>query len=117
MKKTNETDTLNETISLLEYRQAYELRILKEQFEVTYDSLKPLNLIKSAFSEMTTSSELKGNLINNVIGISTGYLTKKVLVGSTHNPFKKILGTVLQFAITNLVTKHKDHSKLTEIKE
>ncbi|MBG6111594.1 hypothetical protein H4V97_000631 [Flavobacterium sp. CG_23.5] len=117
MKKTNETDTLNETISLLEYRQAYELRILKEQFELTYDSLKPLNLIKSAFSEMTTSSELKGNLINNVIGISTGYLTKKLLVGSTHNPFKRILGTAIQFAITNLVTKNKEHSKLREIEE
>ena len=117
MKKTNETDTLNETISLLEYRQAYELGILKEQFEVTYDSLKPINLIKSAFHEMTTSSELKGNLLNNIIGISTGYLTKKVLVGSTHNPFKRILGTVLQFAITNLVTKNKDHSKLAEIEE
>ena len=115
MKKSNETDDLNETIALLEYRQKQELRILKEQFEVTYDSLKPLNIIKKAFNDMTTSSELKGNLINNVIGMSTGYLTKKLLLGSSHNPFKRILGNVLQFVITNVVTKHTDAGKPAEL--
>ncbi|SHN01068.1 hypothetical protein [Flavobacterium xinjiangense] len=117
MKKSNETDDLNETIALLEYRQKQELRILKEQFEVTYDSLKPLNIIKKAFNDMTTSSELKGNLINNVIGMSTGYLTKKLLLGSSHNPFKRILGNVLQFVITNVVTKHTDAGKPAELLE
>jgi hypothetical protein len=117
MKKSNETDALNETIALLEYRQKQELRILKEQFEVTYDSLKPLNIIKNAFNDMTTSSELKGNLINNVIGMSTGYLTKKLLLGSSHNPFKRILGNVLQFVITNVVTKHTDAGKPAELLE
>ncbi len=117
MKKMNETDALNETIILLEYRQKQELRILKEQFELTYDSLKPLNIIKKAFSEMTTSSDLKGNIINNVIGMSTGYLTKKIVLGSSHNPFKRILGTLLQFVITNVVTKHTDTLKSKELLE
>ena len=45
MKKMNETETLKETIALLEYRQRQELRILKEQFEETYDSLKPLKFL------------------------------------------------------------------------
>lgn len=117
MKKSNETDDLNETIALLEYRQKQELRILKEQFEVTYDSLKPLNIIKKAFNDMTTSSELKGNLINNVIGMATGYITKKVIVRSSHNPFKRLLGNVLQFVITNVVTKHTDTGKSLELLE
>jgi hypothetical protein len=115
MKKSNETDALNETIALLEYRQEQELRMLKEQFELTYDSLKPLNIIKKAFGEMTTSTELKGNIINNVIGMSTGYLTKKLILGSSHNPFKRILGNVLQFVITNVVTKHTDNLKPKEL--
>jgi hypothetical protein len=112
MKKINQTDTLNETIALLENKQTLELRSLKQQFELTYESLKPLNIIKNVFSEMTTSSDIKGNLISNVIGMSTGYLTKKVLLGSTHNPIKRILGTLLQFVITNVVTKHSDNIKL-----
>lgn len=111
MKKINETDLLDEAIIYLENRQALELYALKEQFELTYESLKPLNLIKSAFTEMTTSPNIKGNLINNAIGMATGYFTKKVLVGSTHNPIKKILGTLLQFVITTITTKHSDTLK------
>lgn len=117
MKKMNETDTLKETIALLEYRQSQELRILKEQFEETYDSLKPLNIIKRVFSDMATSPDLKGNLLSNVIGMATGYFTKKVIVRSSHNPFKRILGNVLQFAITNLVSKRTDPLKSNELLE
>jgi len=108
MKQINETDTLNETIVLLKYKQAQELIILQEQFQLTYDSLKPINLIKNAFSEMTHSPDIKGNLINNVIGLSTGYLSKRILLGSTHNPIKRILGSVLQYVVANVVTKKSD---------
>ncbi|MFE3847772.1 hypothetical protein ACFX5D_07320 [Flavobacterium sp. LB3P45] len=117
MKKSNETDALNETIALLEYRQKQELRILKEQFEVTYASLKPLNIIKRVYSEMTTSPDLKGNLISIVIGMATGYITKKVVVSSSHNPLKRLLGNVLQFVITNVATKYSDTRKSRELLE
>jgi len=108
MKELNETDTLNETIALLEYKQDRELMILKEQFQLTYESLKPVNLIKNAFSEITHSPDIKGNIINNVIGLSTGYLSKRILLGSSHNPIKRILGSVLQFVVANVVTKKSD---------
>jgi hypothetical protein len=111
MKKANATDTLNQTIALLENRQKQELKILKEQFEITYESLKPINIIKKTFTEMTTSSDLKGNIINNVIGMTTGYFTKKLLLGSSHSPIRRILGTVLQFVITNITTKHTESLK------
>ncbi|MFV5687930.1 hypothetical protein ACM55M_04830 [Flavobacterium sp. ZT3R25] len=111
MEKINQTNLLNETIIQLENRQTLEFYALKEQFKITYESVKPLNLIKSAFTEMTTSPNLKGNVVNNIVGMAAGYLTKKVLVGSTHNPFKKILGTLLQFVVTNVATKHSDTLK------
>ena len=106
MKHRTETDSLNEQILLLEAKQSIELKALKDQFHVTYESLKPLNLIKSAFNEATTSPDIKNNLLNNAIGMTTGYLSKKVLVGSTHNPLKNVFGTLLQFAIGNVVSKH-----------
>lgn len=107
----NETDTLQEMILLLKKKQAIELMQLKDQYHYTYESLKPLNVIKNIFNEMTTSAELRGNLVNNIIGISTGYLIKKVTIGVTNNPIKKILGTLLQFVITNVVTKHSTSPK------
>lgn len=108
MEQYNETDILNTRIALLEIRQAEELKILKEQFQLTYESIKPINLIKHAFSEMTNSAEIKGNILSNVIGLSTGYLSRKVLLGSTHNPIKRILGSILQYAVANIVTKSSD---------
>ena len=108
MKNSNETETLRAAIVLLKEKKALELIQLKDQYHFTYESLQPVNIIKRAFGQMATSSEFKGNILSSVIGIASGYLTKKVLLGSTHNPVKRILGSILQFAITNVVTKQSE---------
>lgn len=46
MKKPNETATLKEAIALLKLKQAEDLLQLKDQYYYTYESLKPVNLIK-----------------------------------------------------------------------
>lgn len=115
MKKQNETEILKEAIALMKLKQAEDLVQLKDQYYYTYESLKPINILKKAFGQLTTTSEFKGNILNNVIGITTGYLTKKVLLGSTHNPLKRILGTVLQFAITNIATKFSEKQKANDL--
>ena len=105
MNKINHTETLQEAILVLKLQQSGQLDQLKEQYQYTYESLKPINIIKRTFTQLTSTAEFKGNVVSNLIGIGTGYLTKKVLVGSTNNIFKKVFGTVLQLAITNIVTK------------
>ncbi len=105
MEKRNATQNLSQTILLLEQKKTEELQSLQQQYLVVYESVKPLNLVKSALNKMTTSPDLKHNILNTVIGLSTGYISKKLLLGSTHNPIKRILGTVLQFAVTNLVAR------------
>ena len=115
MKKQNETEALKEAIAILKLKQAEDLVQLKDQYYYTYESLKPINILKKTFGQLSTSSEFKGNILNNVIGITTGYLTKKVLLGSTHNPIKRILGTVLQFVVTNIATKHAEKPKANDL--
>ena len=105
MNKINHTETLQEAILVLKLQQSGQLDQLKEQYRYTYESLKPINIIKRTFTQLTSTAEFKGNVVSNLIGIGTGYLTKKVLVGSTNNIFKKVFGTMLQLAITNIVTK------------
>ncbi|HET8860061.1 hypothetical protein [Marivirga sp.] len=109
----NETDELNHAIRELEEKRARELKALTTQFHSTFDSLKPINLIKSTVKEVTASSEIRKNLLGNAIGIGTGIITKKLLVGTSLNPTKNILGTVLQFATANFVTKHATGAKTT----
>lgn len=104
----NKKDLLAEAIRLLENRQEMELKLLKEQFHYTYESLKPINLIKSTFEEVQNSPEMRKNLLNTVVGMATGYLSNKVLSTAAQPPLKKILGTILQFAVAKVVSSNSD---------
>lgn len=106
VKTISETEALDKLIIATEQQRAYELALLKEQYHVVYESLKPINLIKKGFHDMTASSDIKNFILNNAIGLGTGILSKKLLVGSTHNPVKRVLGTVIEFAVANLVSKY-----------
>lgn len=111
MKNKNETELLITAISLLKVKQTMELQVLREQFHIIYDSLKPINLLKSALTEVTNAPDAKNNIVNSIIGLTTGYLSKKLLFGGSHNPVKKIVGSLLQFGIANMVAKHADAIK------
>jgi hypothetical protein len=111
MKTINSTRELAEAISLLETRQAEQGILLREQFHLTYDSLKPLNLIKSTLREAAISGELKDNIMNTSVGLAAGYISKKVFEGVSNNPLKKLLGSALMFVITNIVTRNPETIK------
>jgi hypothetical protein len=111
MEKSIELMALTESINRLQVKRSYELALLKDQFHLTYESLKPLNLIKHTFKEVSSSTEIKEGMLNNVIGLTTGYFTKAILIGSSANPVKKILGTLLQFAVAAFVARNSDSIK------
>ena len=106
MTKLKAVDSLKESIRLLEIRQMEERNILNEQFKITLESLKPVNLIKSSIKDITSSVELKNNLFGTVISVISGYLTKKMMVGPKSNAFMRIFGSMLQFGITSVIAKN-----------
>ena len=106
MEKINSTAQLKAAIFDLETRQNNEGKILKEQYIVAYESIKPVNLIKSTFKEVAASPDLKDELLNTSIGLAAGYLSKMLFQGASHSPLRKLFGTVLMFGITNAVAKH-----------
>jgi hypothetical protein len=104
----NYLETLDETIRKLEMQRDNERMLLKEQFQIAYESIKPANLVRSAIKEVTQSKELRENLLNYAVGMGTGYITKKVVVGKSHNPLRSLLGNVLQFGVSNVISKKSD---------
>ena len=110
METITNTIELRKAISLLETKQKEEGLILKEQCKITYDSLRPLNLIKSTLKDLVTP-DLKENLLGSVMSLAAGYASKKAVIGSTHNPLKQLLGTVLQMGVTSIVSKNTDGIK------
>lgn len=110
METITNLSELRKAIDLLEIKQKEEGLILKEQCKVTYDSLRPLNLIKSTIKDLVTPN-LTGNILDSTLSLAAGYISKKTLIGSTHNPLKQLLGTVLQMGVTSLVSKNTDGIK------
>ena len=103
MKKSNKTETLKDAIILLKLKQNEDLIVLKNQYHITTEHLKPVNLMKSALHQVSSSSEIKGAIASKLIGLGSGFLTKRVLFGSSNGVFKKVFGTVLQLVVTNFV--------------
>ena len=113
MDKITNTTELKQAILLLEAKQTLEGGMLKEQFKITYESIRPINLIKSTLSELTADPGFKNDLLNTSISLAAGYFSKKLAIGSTNNPFKQILGSFLQMGVTSIVSKNSDGIKST----
>jgi len=113
MKKLSPSAQLKETIILLEIEQFQKKILLHEEFLVTYENLKPVNLIKNKLAGIITAPDFKNNLINSLIGIASGYISKKLIVGNTRNPIKQLLGTLLQVGVTKLVSNNAEGIKST----
>lgn len=106
MVKQNAVDSLRESIRLLEIRQAEEGKIFKEQLLITYDSLKPVNLIKSTIRDISASVEIRSGLLETILSILSGYVTQKMIVRPGSNILIRIMGTVLQFGVAGFVAKN-----------
>lgn len=108
---TDHSVLLKERITFLEDRQSREIIVLKEQANITYESFKPINLLKNTLEEFTYQPDLKEKVLKGVAGITTGYLSKKIFVGTSHNPIRKLAGTLFQVAVTTLIAGNSDKLK------
>lgn len=112
MAKLNAVDSLKESIRLLEIKHKQERGILKEQFRITTESLTPINLIKSSMKEFTGSLDYKTSFLETMISLGSGYLIRKFIVSPKSNIIMKMVGVVLQFGVTNLVSKNSESVRL-----
>ncbi|MEO6542244.1 MAG: hypothetical protein ABIN74_14675, partial [Ferruginibacter sp.] len=113
MKQITTSAELQMAIKQLELQQANELFFLKEEFHATADRLKPLNIIKRTFKNAVAAPDVKTTVMNAAIGLATGIVTKKLMIGKTFNPFKKILGVFIEMAVANKVSNNADDIKST----
>jgi len=106
MQKITTAEALRVAIIKLETRQLSEEKLLKDQFYITYVSLKPVNVLRTAINEFLTLSDLKEPLIETTAGIITGYLSRILIIRNSKNPFIRLAGIFAQYGITNLISKN-----------
>jgi hypothetical protein len=108
MQKITSTSGLKDAIRLLEDQQDLQGKLLKEQFYFFTESLKPINLIKSAFSEVITSPDLSRNILNISIGIITSLFASGVIKGPSGNIIKKLLGNILKIGVPFILANNRE---------
>jgi hypothetical protein len=108
MAKQSATNVLKERIAVLEIRQKEEGKALREELMATYESLKPVNLLKSTINEYANSEELKKTLFETAIALVNGFLAKQLIKPNPNNFLLKLITTLLQLGTANLLTNNRD---------
>ena len=108
MQSITSSEELRNAIRLLEVEQDIKGRQLKDQLYITYESLKPINLLRNTLKEISSSQYLIDNISGTALGLAGGFLSKKIFVGKSGNAFRKLIGSILQYGITNLVSQNSE---------
>ena len=111
MTSITTSEELKAAILELELQQARDLILLKDQFHETKEGFKLINIIKGTFRSAVSSPEIKTDAINAAIGLTSGILAKKLMIGKSINPFKKLLGIIIEMTVANKVVKNADDIK------
>ncbi len=111
MHTINNLEDLEKAIKQLEAQREHEWTAVKNQLGETLEDLRPTNLLTNAIQDVIHSPELQKNLLDSAIGMSTGFLAKKLVFGQTRNPVSLLLGAILETAVSNNVSKHPEGIK------
>lgn len=112
MKIKNETDSLNDLIVFMEQKRAYELDLLKQQWDEITESIHPMSIMKNLVHDVAESDEIKNKMVDSIMGFSTDFIIKKLLTANSQNFIVNLMAPAIQSGVTNLVSIHSDRLKL-----
>jgi len=96
-------DDLKAVIGFLEDEVAEQGQRLSDHASLFYGIYRPVNIARDLVKEVVTSEEFRSNLLTATIGITTGYVAKKLFVRTKKSLLKMMAGNFLQYAIANLI--------------
>ena len=111
MEKITTSAELKNAIQLLEVEQAANGLLLKEQFNLIYESFKPVNMLKSTLMNMTSSPYLIDTILGTTMSLAVGFLGNRRVVGLSGTIIKKLIGYALKFGATKVVANNFDAIK------
>lgn len=108
MEHINSSAELQIRIGLLQ-AQALEERIaLKQEITEIVTNINPIKLITHGLKEIITSEEMKEGLFSLTMGMSAGYVAKKIVIGNSENAIQYIAGNVVGMVVSKNVAMHSD---------
>src|SRR5450432_1444526 len=110
MKKVINAADLENAIAQLELKAAAQKKDIQQTFAVVSEDLKPLNLMKSGIRSVF-SGENKESLINALIGLGSGIISRKLFFGKANGVVGKTIGNAIQWGMAGLVSKNAEKIK------
>ncbi|MBK6285923.1 MAG: hypothetical protein IPF54_27465 [Draconibacterium sp.] len=102
------SESLKEAIKALEIKQVENEKELRLQLLNVYENLKPINILKNIARDVANTDSLKNDVTNTLASLVSGFISKKIIVGKSKNPFLKLIGVGIQLGMTTLVSKNYD---------
>jgi hypothetical protein len=97
---------LKAAIRVLEDEHEEKGRLLRDHVFLIYEKMKPANLIRDTFKDLFSSSVPSENITGAAAGMAGGYLLKKLFVGRSSGVFRNLIGSVLQYGVTNFLSSN-----------
>ena len=105
MQSITSTTKLREAIHELQRKQVVEGEMLKEHFANIVEKIRPALVLKSIGSNIV-STGVAGKIINAAVGLTAGYVSKRIFIGSSGSRLKRLLGNAMQLGVLGLITKN-----------
>jgi hypothetical protein len=104
METISTIDELKNAIRLAEIRQSICVKMLKEQFDVTFASLKSGNLLMKTIKEVASIRGLGKLVVVTAFGLTTGSLSKRIIAGMGAIAVRMIIELILKFRATKSIS-------------
>ncbi|MBX2926000.1 MAG: hypothetical protein KF746_27645 [Chitinophagaceae bacterium] len=104
MKNTFTVKDIKERIALLEEQTQIMEATLRDKAQETYNSFRPMNILKNTVHSISSSPQLKRDIFSTVVNLGMGYLGTRLLMGKG-GLAKKAAGAALQLGAGNGISK------------
>jgi hypothetical protein len=104
MQTITSSEGLRRKIRLLKDEQVLKEQELIKQFNRTLEGFKPVNLVRSTLRNVISSPYFIDNMVGISVGLATGFLSKKIIVGASRSIVRKLFSVLFQAGVTRLVT-------------
>jgi hypothetical protein len=111
MSTLSNNERLQQAIAGLETQRNVQGALVSEQFQQLRQQLQPANLIKTVVRDLFASPDIKTGVVDLAIGVTTGMIAKKVVVGQSHNVLTQLVGGAVQMIVTREVSQHPEGIK------
>ena len=108
MTEITNIDQLQARVQELERDQDIQWKQLKDNVKEQYENIKPINLIKNAFSGLTDSIDNESDILKEGAALASGLIANAIMSGSKNKPLKRWITLALFSAATYLISKYQD---------